>query len=161
VANRLFYGIDFFFAGKTVVLRPSDFFLGGGPFSEKKRRLRRYSLLGFTFYGCPLGEIVRNHCPLRIGYWCSGLMALPLFAIAALVRLLVSPFLWPCIHIFVPSAHTSFHVLRQGSWLVRSNGLACCRGSITAASPRHQIESPKRPTKESAQGRLPQSNLPQ
>jgi hypothetical protein len=26
---------------------------------------------------------------------------------------------------------------------------------------RHQIESPKRPTKESAQGRLPQSNLPQ
>jgi hypothetical protein len=26
---------------------------------------------------------------------------------------------------------------------------------------RHQIESPKRPTKESAQGRLPQSDLPQ
>ena len=59
--------------------------------------------------------------------WATGAVPLPLFAIAVLVRLLVSPFLWPCIHIFVPSAHTSFHMLRQGSWLVRSNGLACCR----------------------------------
>ena len=59
--------------------------------------------------------------------WATGAVPLPLFAIAVLVRLLVSPFLWPCIHIFVPSAHTSFHMLRQGPWLVRSNGLACCR----------------------------------
>ena len=50
--------------------------------------------------------------------WATGAVPLPLFAIAVLVRLLVSPFLWPCIHIFAPSAHISFHVLRLGSWLV-------------------------------------------
>jgi hypothetical protein len=49
------------------------------------------------------------------GYW-RGTLAFVLDC--SVVRLLVLPFLWPCIHMFVPSAHTSFHMLRQGSWLV-------------------------------------------
>jgi hypothetical protein len=84
------------------------------------------------FMAAPLVKSYEIPAPYE---WATGAVPLPLFSIAVLVRLLVSPFLWPCIHMFVPSAHTSFHMLRQGAWLVRSNGLACCRGSITAASP--------------------------
>jgi hypothetical protein len=54
------------------------------------------------------------------------------------VRLLVSPFLWPCIHVFVPSAHTSFHMLRQGSWFVCIGWLGLLLRCYCCVTIRHQ-----------------------